>query len=109
MNKTTPEREIEKYLREKIKEIGGRAIKMVPAFESGIPDRQILYQGRTVFVELKKAGKNPSAIQAVFMRELEKMGFETRVIDSKEKVNQLISFLTNENTEPTIQTPDARG
>jgi len=108
MSKTTPEREIEKYLREKIKEIGGRAIKMVPAFESGIPDRQILYQGKTVFVELKKEGKKPSALQAVFMRELEKMGFETRVIDSKEKVNQLIRFLTNENTEPTIQTPDAR-
>ncbi len=88
---------LEKYLTKKVKDIGGKAVKMVPTFENGIPDRQVLYQGRTIFVELKKGGEKPAKLQVAFMQELNKHGFETRVIDSKELVDQLIRDLIDEN------------
>lgn len=91
----TPEKQIETYLRKRVQDIGGRCIKMVPTYENGIPDRQVLYKGRTIFVELKKQGKDPSKLQAVFIKELEKNGFETRVIDGKDQVDELINNLLN--------------
>lgn len=92
-----PEKAIEDYLKKRVREIGGKCIKMLPTFESGIPDRQVLYKGRVIFVELKKADKEPRKLQAVFMKELNKNGFETRVIDCKEEVDNLIHDLQNGN------------
>lgn len=96
---------LEKYLTKKVKDIGGKAVKMVPTFENGIPDRQVLYKGRTIFVELKKEGGKPAKLQVAFMKELNKHGFETRVIDTKEQVNQLISDLINETGERPLPAP----
>lgn len=90
-----PEKAIEDYLKKRVREIGGKCIKMLPTFESGIPDRQILYKGRVVFVELKKEGKEARPLQVVYMQELNKHGFETRVIDTKEQVDELINALQN--------------
>ena len=90
-----PEKAIEDYLKKRVREIGGKCIKMLPTFESGIPDRQILYKGRAVFVELKKEGKEARPLQVVYMQELNKHGFETRVIDTKEQIDQLIKALQN--------------
>jgi hypothetical protein len=90
-----PEKAIEDYLKKRVREIGGKCIKMLPTFESGIPDRQILYKGRVVFVELKKEGKEARPLQVVYMQELNKQGFETRVIDTKEQIDQLIKALQN--------------
>jgi hypothetical protein len=90
-----PEKAIEDYLKKRVREIGGKCIKMLPTFESGIPDRQILYRGRAVFVELKKEGKEARPLQVVYMQELNKHGFETRVIDTKEQVDELINALQN--------------
>jgi len=89
----------------KIKSIGGKAVKMVPTFGNGIPDRQVLYKGRTIFVELKKEGEKPAKLQVAFMKELNKHGFETRVIDTKEQVNRLISDLINETGERPLPAP----
>ena len=96
---------LEKYLVKKVKNIGGKAVKMVPTFENGIPDRQVLYQGRTIFVELKKEGEKPAKLQVAFMRELNKHGFETRVIDSKELVDQLIRDLIDETGKRPLPAP----
>lgn len=87
------ERNVEAYLVKQIKAIGGKAIKMLPTFEAGVPDRCVLYNGRTVFVELKKPGERPRPLQVNFMAELRKMNHETRVIDSYEGVNELIKEL----------------
>lgn len=88
-----PEKQIENYLVNQIKKIGGKCIKMIPTFENGIPDRQILYKGRAIFVELKKEGEKAAPLQVAYMRELEKAGFETRVIDSTGQVDELINEL----------------
>jgi hypothetical protein len=93
--KTPAEKTIENYLKKRVREIGGKCIKMIPTYENGIPDRQVLYKGRAIFVELKKQGKEARPLQVVYMQELNKQGFETRVIDTKEQIDQLIKALEN--------------
>lgn len=87
------EKNVEAYLVKQVKAIGGKAIKMLPTFEAGIPDRCVLHNGRTVFVELKKPGAEPRPLQVNFMAELNKMNHETRVIDSYAGVDELIKEL----------------
>lgn len=84
------ESKIEKYLVKQVEAIGGKAYKMLPTFDAGIPDRLVLHKGRTVFVELKAPGEKPAKLQVNFLAELEKMEHETRVIDSLEGVDKLI-------------------
>lgn len=90
------EKHIEKYFTSEMKRIGGKGIKMIPTYDNGIPDRQALYKGRTVFIEFKKEGEKPRPLQINFMKELGKMGFEVCVIDSIQGVNELIKRLINE-------------
>ncbi|MGN7309247.1 VRR-NUC domain-containing protein, partial [Bacillus subtilis] len=60
------ESQIESYLRDKIKALGGIAYKFVSPGNSGVPDRMVLLpKGRTVFVELKAPGKKPTKLQLV--------------------------------------------
>jgi len=54
------ERDIEAYLRDQIKRLGGIAYKFVSPGNAGVPDRLVLLPGAgVVFVELKAPGKNP--------------------------------------------------
>jgi len=82
---------LEKYLIKRIKEEGGQSHKMLPTFEAGMPDRIVLLNAKTAFVELKKTGKKPRKLQVQFLKELEKQGHDARVIDTKEQVEQLIT------------------
>lgn len=86
------ESEIEKYLCKRVKtELNGRAFKWVSPGFNGVPDRIVLAPlGRTYFVELKAPGKKMRKLQEWVARELIKLGFEHRVIDTKEKVDEFI-------------------
>jgi hypothetical protein len=82
---------IEAYLRDKVKEIGGRAYKFVSPGNSGVPDRLVLLPGgKNIFVELKAQGRKSTAIQLLQQKRIEDLGFQVFVIDSKEKVDELI-------------------
>ena len=87
------EAEIEKRLREKIKEVlHGRAFKWVSPGNRGVPDRIVLLPGgRVVFVELKAPGKKPTAVQSAMHAVLFGLGFRVQVIDSKECVDRFIA------------------
>lgn len=103
-----PEAAIERYLRDSVKAIGGKAIKMIPTFENGIPDRQVLYNGISVFVELKKVKANPRPLQLAYTKELEAQGFKCFVIRTREEVDQLISYLVDEDRARSLQTSEGR-
>jgi len=88
------ERDIEKYLREMVKKIGGIAYKFESPGNAGVPDRLVLLPGRvTYFVELKAPGKKPTALQKRQHSKIEKLGHKVLVIDSKEKVDEFIEFV----------------
>jgi hypothetical protein len=93
------EKNLERYLVNRVKQFGGKCIKMVPTYENGIPDRLVCLRGRTVFVELKRKGEKPRALQVQYMEELKAAGQEVAVIDSREQVEQLIAdILRNPKT-----------
>lgn len=83
---------IEAYLRDRVKELGGKAYKFVSPGNTGVPDRLVcLPGGRVIFVELKAPGKKPTAMQLAQQRKLAELGFLTLNLDSKQKIDTEIS------------------
>lgn len=86
------EREIEKYLVRRVKEIGGIAYKFVSPGNAGVPDRLVcLPDGRVVFVELKSSDGRLTALQAKQIKRLEKLNQKVYVLYSREAVDRFIS------------------
>lgn len=84
------EKDIENYLRLRIKSLGGRAYKFTSPGNAGVPDRLVLLpNSRIEFVELKAPGKKTRPIQDMQIKFLRKLGFTVHIIDSKELVNEL--------------------
>ena len=85
------ERDIETYLRDRVKALGGRAFKFVSPGNAGVPDRLVLLPGgRMVFVELKAPGRHPTPLQVAQQQRIVGLGFDVWVIDSFEAVDELI-------------------
>ena len=88
------EKVIEKYLYTKVREYGGRAIKLTSSNLRGLPDRLCLFPGGlVVFVEVKAPGRKPSPKQTNMINILRKLGFYAVWLDGRPKVNALISLL----------------
>lgn len=86
---------IEAYLRDRVKEIGGKAYKFVSPGNNGVPDRLVcLSGGQVIFVELKAPGKKPTALQLRQQEKLKQLGFPVWVIDSKDKVEDFIKVVS---------------
>lgn len=88
------EKALEKKLREKVKALGGLAIKFFVLSFSGFPDRIVLMpDARIWFVEVKTTGKKPSAKQVIIHGMLQKFGFDVWVIDTNEILNQFLKLI----------------
>lgn len=78
---TVKEKDIEKILRDRVRELGGRAYKWTSPGNDGVPDRiVILPGGRPVFVELKTERGELSPLQKVQISRLRKLGQDVRVL-----------------------------
>lgn len=85
------EKVIEEYLRDQVRDAGGRAYKFTSPGNDGVPDRLVLLPGaRIAFVELKAPGKKPTALQELQQRRIKDLGFDVHVIDSKAGVDEFI-------------------
>lgn len=85
------ERDIETYLRERVKATGGRAYKFTSPGNAGVPDRLVLFPGgKAAFAELKAPGKKPTALQLAQGRKISNLGFPVVVIDSKQGVDDFV-------------------
>lgn len=84
------ESEIEKILREEVREIGGRAYKWVSPGNDGVPDRIVIFPGqRPIFVELKTKKGTLSALQHIQIPFLRGLGQDVYVVHG---IHQLIDF-----------------
>lgn len=94
------ESDIEAYLRDRVKEQGGKAYKFVSPGNTGVPDRMIcLPHGRVAFAELKAPGKKPTPLQRAQHRKLRAMGFIVfGCIDSKEDADLLLRIMNADVT-----------
>jgi hypothetical protein len=80
------ETNIEKHLIKSVKSMGGRAIKLNPLWNIGIPDRMILLPGsRIYFIELKDRSKVSKA-QKIWISWLINCGFDARVIRGRKEL-----------------------
>lgn len=79
------ESKIEGALRDRVKSLGGLAVKFNSMSLSGVPDRIILMPGGVIrFVELKSPGKKPTELQSRVHGIFRALGFSVEVIDSLE-------------------------
>lgn len=86
------EKTIERVLREKVKGLGGLAIKSFSPWFTGLPDRIVLMPGgRLWFVELKAPGKKPKPRQVIVHAMLRKLGFSVEVIDTTDGVSDFVN------------------
>ena len=84
------ESEIEKILREEVREIGGRAYKWVSPGNDGVPDRIVIFPGqRPIFVELKTKRGTLTALQHIQIPFLRGLGQDVYVVHG---IHQLIDF-----------------
>ena len=88
------EKLLEAKLRDKIKKLGGLALKFYCMSFTGMPDRLVLMPGgRVYFVELKSEGKKPSARQKIVIGMLKKLGFEVWVIDTNLLLSEFLELV----------------
>ena len=91
MNENT----VERYLRKKVRAVGGKCYKFICPGHIGAPDRLCIFpRGRIYFVETKAPGGKPRPSQLAFHGELAALGVTVRVIDTREKVRAFIGEVT---------------
>lgn len=85
------EKTIENYLKKEVEKHGGLCLKFISASMRGLPDRIVLFSGgNIVFAELKAPGKKPRPEQIRVHEKFKALGIRVYVIDSNEKVKELI-------------------
>lgn len=93
------ERDIERHLVRRVKELGGEVRKVEWIGRRGAPDRLVMLprpnatwpDRRTIWVELKAPGVEPEAHQMREHERMRKMGQDVVVIDSIEGVEALLA------------------
>ncbi|EFM10152.1 VRR-NUC domain protein [Paenibacillus curdlanolyticus YK9] len=96
------ERDIETYLREKVRAAGGKAYKWTSPGNAGVPDRIVMLPGgRVAFVELKAPGKKATPLQVNQQRTISNLGLPVTVIDSKAGADAFISRMQAAGGLPT--------
>ena len=88
----TSEKELEKYLCRRVKEVGLICLKYSNANEAGYPDRVVLTPCDTVvWIELKSRGRRPTPLQRRRHEQLEALGHIVWVIDRREQIDNLLN------------------
>lgn len=85
------EKVLEAKLRDMVKKAGGWCIKLPAIHIAGLPDRIcLLPMGKMFFAEMKTTRKQPSPVQRIVHKRLEKLGFPVAILDTTEKIIQTI-------------------
>lgn len=90
------EKQIEQKLVKAVKAMGGIAPKFVSPGFDGMPDRLVLISvGRLAFVEIKRHGEHPRAMQEARHGMLRRLGFKVFVLDHPEQIKQILEDIAN--------------
>ena len=102
-NRPGPEGVVEQYLRVQVLDAGGVCHKFLST-RAGVPDRIVVLNGRTLFVEVKapRTGRL-SKLQIIQIRRLEAAGADVRVVNSTAGVDALITELLSHPGQPPIR------
>ena len=88
------EKEIERHLREGVKNLGGWCLKFVTPGFTGVPDRILLLKGGVIaFVETKRPGQKERQRQLFVQSRLRKLGFRVfSSVDSWAKADDVLCW-----------------
>lgn len=82
------EKIIEKYLVQRVKDLGGRAYKFTSLAHRGVADRVVcLPNGQTWFIELKAPDGRLSELQKIFASDMALMNQKYACLWSKEQID----------------------
>ena len=85
------EKQIEQKFCHAVRKQGGIALKMASPSYAGLPDRLVLLPGgHMAFVEVKAPGEKPRILQVIRMEFLRGLGFRVYVLDSAERIGELL-------------------
>lgn len=89
------EREIEKYLVDRVRKMGGAALKFVSPGCTGVPDRLVILPGGKVgFLELKAPGEKLRKEQYYRIMQLRTLRCYADAADSREDVDRFLHSLS---------------
>ena len=89
------EKVVEKKLIDEVKKRGGLCEKWISG-TVGWPDRIIILpDGKIGFVEVKRPGEKPRAIQAHRHRRLEKLGMRVYVLDHPDEIGGILDDIAS--------------
>lgn len=94
------EKDIEKHLVDLTRRAGGLCFKFTSPGRTGVPDRIVIYNGQTFFVELKRPGEEPRPDQVYIHEEMKKRGIFVYVLDSKQSVEEFLTSIGVEIKPP---------
>ena len=87
------ENQVENYLIKKVSAIGGKAWKFVSPGNAGVPDRLITYNSKAFFVEVKRPGGKPRALQKATVAQIRATGMKVYCISTKAQVDELTNLM----------------
>lgn len=88
------EKQIEHKLLTETRERSGLCLKFVSPGWNGVPDRIILLPGgRMGFVEVKKPGKSPGALQLKRHKQIRSLGFQVFVLDDPGDIGGILNAI----------------
>lgn len=94
------EKDIERFLVNSIKKLGGVAYKFVSPGNAGVPDRLIVMPGGKIyFVELKTEKGVPTVLQCRQMDRLLRLGCDVNLVRGLDGIKNLLARITAEQKE----------
>jgi hypothetical protein len=100
----TPEGKVEDHLFKQCKKLDFVCLKFTSPANSGVPDRVIIGNGLTVFLELKAPGESLRALQHERINEMISHGAIVRVADTTDLVDALLAeIVTGTVSSPALK------
>lgn len=87
----TPEGKVDDHLTKRCKALKYTCLKFTAPGTTGVPDRIVIGNGQTVFLELKKPGDSLRRMQRIVVAEMRGNGAVVRVANTKELVDDVLA------------------
>jgi len=89
------EAKIERYLVDRVDELGGMSRKYISPGRRGVPDRIVFFTNVVAFVEVKTRVGKLSGLQKREIERLRALSIPVYVVSSEEEINQCLLEITN--------------
>ena len=80
------ESKIQSNIKARFERAGWMVVKLIQTNCNGIPDLMCLKNGKTIFIEVKQPGREPTELQKYRHAELIKQGFTVHVMTSEKDI-----------------------